>query len=289
MNIGFLGFGEVGYEMSKGFLTYGQAHQIFAYDPQHQKESTILQANEVEVQLLDDPIKVVKEPLDILFAAVPALYSYDAWSAIKDYLNEDTIYVDLSTASASMKQKINDELSLQNSIIDAAMMGPLKGNQHKVPMMISGSDARRFQRWGQDFDMNVKYVSENPGDATNIKFIRSIFTKGLSTLMHEVLEIANRLDLGDLILDSITQTMEKDSFEDIVNRLITSNVLHSKRRVQEMENVMDFLTEYHVEPYMSKATRDKLAAITNEHLKDLFADNPPQSWKEVMQKSNQSN
>ncbi|WP_263707793.1 DUF1932 domain-containing protein [Shouchella tritolerans] len=282
MNIGFIGFGEVGYEMSKGFQSYDNGQTIYVYDPLHESEATRQRAKEANVNLVDDPIKVVQNKLDILFVAVPALYAHDAWSSIGKYLNVKTLCVDLTTASSKMKQQISKEMPIRNGIIDGAIMGPLKGNQQKVPMLISGAGALGFEKWGKSFDMNLTCISENVGDATNIKFIRSIFTKGLSTLLHEVMEIADSLELDDIILASITSTIDNEPFEVILNRLITSNVLHSERRVQEMDNVMEFLIENKVVPQMTQATRNKLVEITNSNIKEKFAGREPQHWKEVM-------
>lgn len=288
MNIGFIGFGEVGFEMSKGFISHDSRHKIFVYDHLYEKTETKNRAEEAQVILFNNPLKVAQQELDVLFVAVPAPYSYDAWKSIWSALTSTTIYVDLSTASSETKKKIGEEMNNENRrFVDAAIMGPLKGNQHKVPMMVSGTESKSFIKLGKELDMNLVYVSELAGDATNIKFIRSIFTKGLSTLLHEVMEIAEKLELDETILDSITATIDKEPFENVINRLITGNVLHSERRVKEMENVIAFMLENDVEPQMTRATRDKLLSISNTDLKEKFHGKAPTHWKQVMQLINQ--
>lgn len=283
MNIGFIGFGEVGYEMSKGFISQDSSHNIFIYDHLYENKETKNRVKEVQGTLFNDPLKVVQQDLDILFVAVPAPYAYEAWKSIWSGLTDKTIYVDLTTASAETKKIISEEMNSENRcFVDAAIMGPLKGNQHKVPMIVSGAQSKEFIELGKKMDMNLAYVSELAGDATNIKFIRSIFTKGLSTLLHEVMEIAEKLQLEKTILDSITGTIDKEPFENVINRLITGNVIHSERRVKEMENVIAFMVENNVDSQMTIATRDKLLSITEMNLKERFHGQAPMNWKEVM-------
>ncbi|SDI53073.1 DUF1932 domain-containing protein [Natribacillus halophilus] len=287
MNIGFIGFGEVGYEMSKGF-NHQQNHKIYVYDPLFDRKETIQRAEETHTTLFDDTRKVVQKPLDVLFVAVPASYAVEAWETVWSHLNNKTFYVDLSTASAATKQKISTgmmEKGIQ-SFIDGAIMGPLKEGQHKVFTNVSGYKAEEFAHWGNDLGMNLTFVSKNIGDATNIKFIRSIFTKGLSTLLHEVMEIAELNQLEDTILESIAKTMDKEPFEKIMNRLITGNVLHAERRVKEMDNVIDFINSHNQEPLMTEATRNKLAALSNKNLKNQFNGEAPRDWKSVIRTSN---
>ncbi|WP_252312205.1 DUF1932 domain-containing protein [Sinobaca sp. H24] len=288
MNIGFIGFGEVGYEMAKGFRAQNDKNKVYVYDHLHDNPKTIERAETIGAVLFDVPEKVARQTLSVLFTAVPASFTKEAWSSIESYINKETIYIDLTTASAEVKKQISNSMIEKNQFfVDGAIMGPLKGNQHKVPIMVSGNGAEAFIEWGRKMEMNLEFVNETPGDATNIKFIRSIFTKGLSTLLHELMETASALDLEDTILQSITHTMDKEPFENILNRLITGNVQHSERRVKEMENVADFMLENNVEPVMTRATRDKLKAITESNIREAFMEKEPNDWKEVIHTMNQ--
>ncbi|MEW4290647.1 NAD(P)-dependent oxidoreductase [Rossellomorea marisflavi] len=283
MRIGFIGFGEVGYEMSKGFLTEDPQAQFFVYDPLYEKEETQQRAKKTHATLFSDPQSVAKETLDVLFVAVPASFAEDAWRSIWSELNEETLYVDLTTASAQVKQRLGEDmLNEKRTFIDGAILGALKVYQHKVPIMVSGTGSTSLIDWGKSAHMNLTYAGDLPGDATNIKFIRSIFTKGLSALLHEVMQAADKLALDDIILDSITRTMDKEPFEQIINRLISSNVIHSQRREKEMENVIDFLNSHGIEPQMTKATRDKLKTITQANILEKNQGDPPKDWKQVM-------
>ncbi|MEK4306194.1 DUF1932 domain-containing protein [Oceanobacillus sp. M60] len=282
MNIGFIGYGEVGREITKSISEYN-VDTIYAFDPLfHGSESKDI-SEVTTLSFINTPKELVRKSIDILFVAVPANNAVEVWNSIIDSLDTSTLYVDLTTASAEEKKTIAEKLDKKGlNLIDAAIMGALKVYGHKVPMLVSGTNGNEFVNWGQKFDMNLTCISKKVGDATNFKFIRSIFTKGLSTLLYEVMETAEKLELEDEILDSITSTMDRDPFEEIVERYIKSNVPHSKRREKEMENVIEFMKRNGVEPYMTNGTKSKLEYITRAKLDEKLKSEEKLDWKKVI-------
>ncbi|QBP42716.1 DUF1932 domain-containing protein [Paenisporosarcina antarctica] len=282
--IGFIGFGEVGYEMSIGLLEDGVS-KIYAFDPLYESEMVQNRVKKSGVILCSTEEELLQQKVDVVIVAVPANQSYVSWQHISKFLNNSTIYVDVSTASASEKTKVYEEIMKKEKLfVDAAMMGPLTAHKHQVPIYASGNGTDLFKNLMSPYNMNITKVSEQPGDATNIKFIRSIFTKGVSTLLFEVLELAHDLNLEDVILDSISETMDEAPFEEIANRLITGTAIHSGRREKEMENVIAFVKENEKNPIMSQATKDKLNWLTSLGLKEEFNSQKPNDWKLVVKK-----
>lgn len=169
MNIGFIGFGEVGYEMAKGFRAQSDRNQVHVYDHLHDHPQTIERAEAAGAVLHNAPEKTAQQPLDVLFTAVPASFTKEAWSSIHSYITKETIYVDVTTASAEIKKEISDNMLEKNQLfVDGAIMGPLKGNQHKVPIMVSGNGASAFMEWGRKMEMNLEFINENPGDRKSV-------------------------------------------------------------------------------------------------------------------------
>ncbi|PTH90742.1 DUF1932 domain-containing protein [Staphylococcus xylosus] len=286
MDIGFIGFGEVGKELSKGFRKY-DVNRIYAYDPlligsDSEKLSEVTEINYVEKAEI-----VAKQTLSILFVAVPATKTVEAWSEISDVVANETVLVDLTTASSQEKNKVNEMMSDKGmTIIDAAILGALKVFQNEVPILASGEQTNKFIELGYQIGMNITKLNEKVGDATNFKFVRSIFTKGLSTLLFEVMASANQLNISEEIYESITSTMDKDDFGEIISRYIKSNVKHSQRREKEMKNVSEFLEYHHIEPVMTKATIEKLKNITQANLESKLQDEVD-DWSTVIKAYNQ--
>lgn len=286
MDIGFIGFGEVGKELSKGFSKY-DVNRIYAYDPlligsDSEKLSEVTEINYVEKAEI-----VAEQTLSILFVAVPATKTVEAWSEISDVVASETILVDLTTASSEEKNKVNEMMSHKGmTIIDAAILGALKVYQNEVPILASGAQTNKFIELGHQIGMNITKLNDKVGDATNFKFVRSIFTKGLSTLLFEVMASANQLNISEEIYESITGTMDKDDFGEIINRYIKSNVKHSQRREKEMKNVSEFLESHYIEPVMTKATIQKLKNITQANLESKLRDEVD-DWSTVIKAYNQ--
>lgn len=284
MNIGFIGYGEVGSEMSSSMSDLG-VENIYTYDPLKIGSSPLLLSSKTKVTFFDSADKMVENDLDILFVAVPASYAKNSWLQVIDSLQKETILVDLTTASAKEKIKINEELEKKGfSLIDAAILGALKVYQHRVPILASGKNVTRLMKLGNKLDMNIDYLNENVGDATNFKYVRSIFTKGLSTLLFEVFSTAENLNIRDEIFNSINTTMDKDDFAEIINRYIKSNVPHSKRRETEIKNVLDFMEANNSTSYMTEGTKRTLELITAANLNETLKDD--YDWKDVIEKYN---
>lgn len=284
MNIGFIGYGEVGSEMSKGFSNY-KVDNIIAYDPLITNFNSKKLSDRTCITFYESIEKCFEQNLDIVFVAVPANNAKEVWDVVNRIEVGDTILVDLTTASSDEKQLINEQMKLkEKSIIDAAILGALKVYQNKVPIIASGKNVDKFIEISRNVGMNVNKLNENVGDATNFKFIRSIYTKGLSTLLYEVMETAEKLGLEDKIFDSITETMNKDSFEEIINRYINSNVKHSKRREVEMGHVIEFMQSNGIEPHMTRGTKLKLEKITESKINNVLKDDF--SWKQVIKEYN---
>ncbi|MEB8097996.1 NAD(P)-binding domain-containing protein [Staphylococcus xylosus] len=286
MDIGFIGFGEVGKELSKGFSKY-DVNRIYAYDPLLISSDSEKLSEVTEINYVEKAEIVAEQTLSILFVAVPATKTVEAWSEISDVVASETVLVDLTTASSDEKNKVNEMMSHKGmTIIDAAILGALKVYQNEVPILASGAQTNKFIELGHQIGMNTTKLNDKVGDATNFKFVRSIFTKGLSTLLFEVMASADQLNISEEIYESITGTMDKDDFGEIINRYIKSNVKHSQRREKEMKNVSEFLESHYIEPVMTKATIQKLKNITEANLESKLRDEVD-DWSTVIKAYNQ--
>ncbi|TFJ91224.1 DUF1932 domain-containing protein [Lentibacillus salicampi] len=285
MKIGFIGFGEVGYQMSKGFKEENNI-RITAFDKMHQTTLVQSRAEEAGVVLYESPFDAI-EGVDVIIVAVPADHTFNAWQSIKG-AKPETLKIDVTTANSNTKQQVFEEImSGQGYFVDAALMGPLPAYKHKVPIIASGSGVNVFINMMEQHQMKIENIGDQVGDAINIKLIRSIFMKGMSTLLYEVLDIAHHLDVEDRVIKSISETMERQSFDHTVTRLVSGTAIHSARRTKEMENVIELLNSNQKPSQMSQATLDKLSWITELNLASEFHNKTPDDWKKVLNKINE--
>ena len=286
MRLGFIGFGEVGFEMAKGFKEAG-LEEITAFD--------IMQKHPVYGKLVHERVQTsgvklaaapeeVLNNVDVVIVAVPGDKALQTAQEISALLKKSTLYVDVSASSPEVKRNIWEEIKPTGvSFVDAAMLGPLPVYRQKVPTLVSGNGCDPYMKIMAPYGMDLEKVSEVPGEATAIKLVRSIFMKGLPALFVEVLEAASLMKVDHLVLESIATTMNACSFEQTFNRLVTGSAVHAERRAHEMVNVIEMLESMNVKPTMSKATHERLSWLASKKLKEKFGGKTPKTWQEVVE------
>lgn len=285
MKLGFIGFGEVGFEISMGLKGEGVdgiiAHDVM-YDHPSYGALVRERAEKSGVNIKTDAKQVV-EAVDALIVAVPGAKALETAIQLKDCLKAGTIYVDVSASAPTVKKAIWQTIEPTGVLFaDGAMLGPLPVYKHKVPTLISGNGADAFYEMFQPLGMDLEKVSDVPGDATGIKFVRSIFMKGLPALLVEVLEAADTMKVDHLVLSSLYKTMDACNFESTLNRLVTGSAVHAERRAHEMKDVIGMLTDIGVAPTMSQASYDRLSWLASKNLKEKFGGRTPKQWHEVV-------
>lgn len=286
MRVGFIGYGEAAYEMSKGLKKEG-LQEILAFDVMHDHE---VFGDLIRRRSEDAKVKLVFSPKDVIdnsqivIVAVPGSKALDTAKNLYEYLNDDIIYVDVSASTVKVKKDIWDLIKGKtNRFVDGAMLGPLPMHQHKVPIAASGTGTDEFIQMMSVYGMKIEKVSESAGDATAIKLIRSIFTKGLSSLLLEIIEISSKTGVTDRVIKSISSSIDEVSFEYTINRLLTSGAIHAERRAHELVGSIEMMNEYNVDSIMSQAAKVKLELFAGKNLNEIFEGKTPKSYKEFTQ------
>lgn len=104
--------------------------------------------------------------------------------------------------------------------------------------------------------MEVHKISENPGDVSKLKLLRSMYTKSLSAVLMESLEIAENLDLKDEFFDILTLTEGNDFKKKALSR-INNTKNAKKRKAEELEQIIDYFENHDLT--MIKASFKKLS------------------------------
>ncbi len=287
MTIGFLGFGEAAVSMSSGFKEEGLSH-IFAYDSLLKNTDCSLKIinkmNTFGVMPVESPEEIAAKA-DVIFAAVPANFAVEVAGNIVPFLNDNKLYVDVTTASPEEKKQISELVSTQKALfVDAAMLGALPKDRHKVPMLISGDGSDKFIKIMTEYNMNLTKINNIPGAATSIKYIRSIITKGLACLLIEALNAAGKFGVEKMVMDSMSESLDSIPFDQTIDRYVSGTLIHSKRRIHEIENVLDFLDKADVGSVMTKAVNEKLVWIDSLGMADRFNNEIPLKWKDIVKK-----
>ena len=169
------------------------------------------------------------------------------------------------------------------------MLGPLPVYKHKVPISASGNGVDRLIALMTPYGMDITKVSENPGDASAVKLIRSIYMKGVAALYLELLEAAHEFNVEQLVLDSISETIDSKSFRETMNRLVTGTSIHALRRSIELDGSIQMLEASNLKnSVMSKAAKIR-QTLASFNLKEKFKGQKPDYWLEVIKACKEEN
>jgi len=286
LSLGFIGFGEAAFGITMGLKSEGFEH-ITAYDRAYKQppQSKIIteRAKTADIELLPSVEKVL-EVSNMVISATSASEAVNVANAAAPFLRKDHIFVDVNAACPDTIIEVSDILKKSDCIfVDVAMMADVKSNRHKVPMFVSGPGAERFEKLMSPFGMNIRIVGEAPGQASAVKMVRSVFSKGVEALLMETFTAAKKYWIVDLMMENLAQSMDSTSFEKRANVLLGKTAIHSARRIHEMEDVIKTLNSLGVDPIMSRATLENFVRIDRLGLNDYFSGETPRDYKQVLE------
>ena len=268
-SLGYIGFGEAAYNMGKGLKGEG-FETIRAYDVALDKEGpyrdTVLKRCEDAKITAVFSAKELVESSDVVVIAVPARFTASTAEGLLPFAKKGQLFVDVTTALPDIKEKQAKAFAAAGAdYVDSAMLGSLMTMGHKVPILASGKGSKRWHDLMTPYNMKIGLVNESApddvpvGEASRIKLVRSVFMKGIEGLIVETLLFARKCGIEDYILDSISGSMDKDSFKDLALRMAGADLIHSERRSFEVGESMELMKEVGVEPLMAAGTKERLA------------------------------
>lgn len=243
MKIGFIGFGKVAKNLT-GLID--SENITFLTSAQNRSENTIENMKKSDVEILDT-FKEVAAFSDILISANSPSQALDIAAEYGKY--SKGIYIDLNNISPKTTLKINEYV---DNFVDGAIIGKI--DAPNPVLYLSGKNLEKLD-FLDDF-LEVHKISENPCDVSKLKLLRSMYTKSLSAVLMESMEIAENLDLEDEFFDILTLTEGNDFKKKALSR-INNTKNAKKRKAEELEQIIDYFENHDLT--MIKASFKKLS------------------------------
>lgn len=283
--MGFIGFGEAAFCIAEGLREEG-VKGIVAYDALRGHPTMGAQvagrAERAGVELLDSACAVA-ERTDLLFAAVPSSHTLDVCDAIASALRPGQIYADVSASTPSVKEQVWQRIRGSGVLFaDAAMLGSLPLDRHKVPIVASGNGAQALIDRMAPLGMRIEKVGENPGEASAIKLVRSIFMKGVASLMIETMQAAHAYRVTDQVVASLAQSMDGIPFTSHLDRLVTGTAIHARRRADELKGSVKMMQECALDHSMASAAQEKHERLVPYAFNERYAQSKPSGYGEII-------
>lgn len=285
MKIGFIGYGEAAFNISLGLGGEGITG-IRANDAMMEHEVMGKQVHSRAEQagvMLVSSAKEVAEWADVLFAAVPSSFTMGVCQEVKDCLRAGQLYVDVSASTPATKEAVWEQLKDSGVLfVDAAMLGSLPKDKHRVPITASGNGSEKFKETMTSYGMQITLAGEKAGAASAIKLVRSIYMKGIAALMIEMLQAADAYNVSDEVVASIAKSMDGIPFTSHLDRLVTGSALHCARRAAELKGSIAMLAEVDIASDMTEAAKHRLEALESYDFAERYIDKKPEGWDEII-------
>jgi 3-hydroxyisobutyrate dehydrogenase-like beta-hydroxyacid dehydrogenase len=233
MKIGFLGYGEAARAFHEGLAGPGIA--ILAYDIKLSEAGTEMRdAMVARGAVVCDVIAGLAEA-DWIFSAVTADQSLLAMEPLLAHLRQGQLVIDINSVSPDRKRQTAAAVEGAGArYVDMAVMAPVHPRRHQTPVLIACADAALLLPELADLGFSASVAGEQPGAATAIKMVRSLFVKGLEAITVETLLAARASGCFDEILASISGSYPGLDWPRFAEYQFERTTTHGRRRAAEM-------------------------------------------------------
>jgi 3-hydroxyisobutyrate dehydrogenase-like beta-hydroxyacid dehydrogenase len=252
MIIAILGIGEAGGTLARDLIAAGV--EARGWDP--------------EPRMIPDRLEFASSNpaaasgADLVLSVNWASVAMDVAAEVAPVLRPGQLYADLNTAAPQLKRDIAPAIERTGALfVDAALMDPVPPKGLRTQVYASGSGAEMFAEEMSPLGMPVTVLDGEAGNAATHKLVRSIMYEGVAAVIIECLEAAQALNMTDY---ARTQMLKIIYDEPMIDRFVNGSIRHAKRRVQEMEAVVEMLSSIGVSAFTSQAAVQRLKEIVEK-------------------------
>jgi 3-hydroxyisobutyrate dehydrogenase-like beta-hydroxyacid dehydrogenase len=249
MIIAILGIGEAGGTLARDLIVAGV--HVRGWDP--------------EPRMIPDGLDFASSNpaaasgAEIVLSVNWASVAMDVATEVAPVLQPGQLYADLNTAAPQLKRDIAPIIEATGALfVDAALMDPVPPRGLRTQVYASGSGAEVFARKMSPLGMPVTFLNDEAGNAATHKLVRSIMYKGVAAVIIECLEAAQALNMTEYARAQMLKIIYDEA---MIDRFVSGSIKHAKRRVEEMEAVVEMLNSIGVSSFTSQASIKRLKEI----------------------------
>lgn len=283
--IGFVGFGEAAFHLSKGLREAGVGPFV-AFDIH---THTTGRGEKIRQRALETGTRLVESNAELAGSAAWILSTVTSDQAAiaagqnAPHLSGQHLYADLNSVSPAVKQGIARVIEAAGArFVEIAMMAPVPPYGHRVPILAGGGAAVEFAERMMPYGMRIEVVSREVGTAAATKMFRSIMVKGMEALITECVLGAGRYGAEQGVFASLAESYPGIDWQAMADYMIGRVVEHGERRAREMEEVAETLESIGIEPIMAGATARRMDWSAQIGLKKHFGGEPPRNYREFL-------
>ena len=229
MKIGFLGYGEAARAFHDGLGRAVLAYDILldADDGAMREAMKLRGATPVAIAGLAEA--------DWVFSAVTADQSLLAVEPLLPHIRQGQVLIDINSVSPDRKRETAAAVEAAGAhYLDMAVMAPVHPKKHATPVLIAGRPAAGLLQELINLGFSASMIGLEPGAATAIKMVRSLFVKGLEAITVETLLAARASGCFDEIYASLSSSFPGLDWDRFAKYQFERTTRHGRRRAGEM-------------------------------------------------------
>jgi 3-hydroxyisobutyrate dehydrogenase-like beta-hydroxyacid dehydrogenase len=280
-----IGFGEAGESIAAGLVSEKKGAEVSVFDisfGQPGGESRVEAARRCGATPASD-LAAATSDADIVLSTVVANVAKRVAQDAATHLKANQIYVDLNSVSPSLKRQMAELFGKsRESFVEGAVMARVGANGHRTPILLAGPRAKAASDMLNAAGMKTELIGDVVGQASANKMVRSIFMKGISALFAELLISADRYDITDRILQSLSQTFPSMNWREVASYYLGRAAVHGVRMGAEMDEVGETLRDVNLDPIMARAIGDRIAWVGSQLKGYPWPEGGPKSYEEIL-------
>lgn len=242
MHVAILGLGEAGSIYAREFVSAG--FRVLGYDRRQVAVPEGVRRTATAAE--------AAHGADLVLSLTTAAGSEQAAEEVATALGECTVYADLNAASPERKRAVANRLT-HGLVADVGVLAPVARAGLRTPALASGPGAQALADLLDPLGGQIEVVSDQVGDASSRKLLRSVFMKGLAAVVYEALQAGRAADCEPWVRKQIEGELGVTG-PALVERLVTGTRTHATRRRHEMEDTRDYLNALDVPSELTEAT-----------------------------------
>jgi 3-hydroxyisobutyrate dehydrogenase-like beta-hydroxyacid dehydrogenase len=212
---------------------------------------------------------------EFVIAIAPTQACRDAAVQASHYLRAGQTYCDFASTSPAVKREIARIVDTTGAqFVEGAILGAVGASAVCPEILLGGTAAAGTAEVLREYGLRTRPYSLEIGPASAFKMIRSVFSKGMETLLIEALLAARRADLLDDVWGEIKSMLAPDRMERTLETWIRSHAVSCERRCCEMLEVSRFLEELEVKPILSRAAAERFRLSNRLGIASAFEGEP---------------
>lgn len=259
MKLAFIGFGEAARAFRRSISELAPQTAFSAYDILLESVS----AAEMKDAMRKAGVSVAASPAEAvagaqwIVSAVTADQSHVAAQSAAPHLRSGQVYFDVNSVTPARKRESSSLVGEAGAAyVDMAIMAPVAKLGHRTPTLVAGPVAGEIEARLRELEFDFKIVGIEPGLATAIKMVRSIFVKGLEAITVEALLAAEASNCTKEILDSLSKSYPGLGWPQFADYEFERVLRHGKRRDAEMRECALTLTALGLHGPLASAIAD---------------------------------